>query len=277
MKVISISSKVMRSFSKNGVKVLKFTALDAFSHINHAVSTRDGGVSTQKELSSMNLGTHTSDSIDNVRENYKRFCDASGFDAQRIVLGNQTHSANIRYATEDDMGKGVFRDRDYTDVDALVTDIRNLPLVIHTADCVPVSFVDMKGRAIGNAHCGWKGTYHSLASLTAKELYDRFGVPAKDLFCTIGPCICADCYEVSKELYDDFVLKFGKRETLVCKNDRYYIDLPGLNKELLIEYGVKKDNIVLSDICTCENTDLLYSHRGQGPERGIFASFLELI
>ena len=267
----------MRIFTKDNIKVLKFRALDAFSHVNHAVSTRSGGVSTQKGLSSLNLGTHTNDSLENVRENYKRFCEVAGFDAERIVLGNQTHSANIRYATEADMGKGVFCDRDYTDVDALVTDIRNLPLVIHTADCVPVSFVDVKGRAIGNAHCGWRGTFSRLAPLTAKELEIRFGVAPEDLFCTIGPCICKDCYEVSKDLYDDFVAEFGQSNCLINKDAKYYIDLPGLNRELLIQYGVKEENIAVSDICTCENTDLLFSHRAQGPERGIFASFLELI
>ncbi len=267
----------MRSYIKNDVQVLKFISLDAFSHINHAVSTRNGGVSRQKELSSLNLGTYTSDTIENVRENYRRFCIASGFDAERIVLGNQTHSSNIRYATPDDMGKGVFCERDYTDVDALITDYHKLPLVIHTADCVPIAFVDVKGRAIGNAHCGWRGTFSRLATKTAKELFERFGVAPKDLFCTLGPCICKNCYEVSKTLYDDFINEFGKRKTFINQRGKYYIDLSGLNKELLMEYGVKEENISLSDICTCENSNLLFSHRAQGPERGIFASFLELI
>ncbi len=275
--MIYINSRTMRSYTENDIQVLKFKALDEFYHINHAVSTRSGGVSSEKGLSSLNLGTHTNDTIENVRENYKRFCAAAGFNAERIVLGNQTHSANIRYATEADMGKGVFLERDYTDVDALVTDCRNLPLVIHTADCVPISFIDIKGRAIGNAHCGWRGTFSRLATLTAKELFSRFGVAPDDLFCTIGPCICKNCYEVSKALYDDFINEFGNSQCFINKNGKFYIDLAGLNKELLIEYGVREDNIVVSDICTCENSHLLYSHRAQGAERGIFASFLELL
>ncbi len=267
----------MRFVTKNGVTVIKFKALDHLSHINHTVSTRLGGVSEESELASLNLGTHTDDDFENVRENYRRFCLASGYDVNKLVLSNQTHSDNVLYVTSADAGKGVFKERDYTDVDALVTDEKNLPLVIHTADCVPVSFSDIKGRAIGNAHCGWRGTYKKLAEKTVGELNRLFGVNPQNLVCTIGPAICKNCYEVSKDLFEDFQNKFCPSEYLIEKDGKYYIDLLGLNYSILVGCGVKKENITISDICTCENTDILYSHRGQGPKRGIFASVIELI
>lgn len=263
--------------SKGDITVLKFKALSSMPHIRHAVSTRGGGVSSKSGLESLNLGTHTADSIDNVRENYRRFCDAAGFDVQRLVLGNQTHSLNVRYATDVDCGKGVFKERDYTDVDALVTDCKNLPLVIHTADCVPVCYADKKGRAVAGAHCGWRGTFGELAAITLDELKNRFGIMAHDVVCTIGPCICSGCYEVSEDLFCRFVQKFGKSDSLVIKDGHFYIDLAHINRQILIACGVSADNIIVSDLCTCCNTDHLFSHRGQGPERGILASVIELI
>ena len=261
---------------KGQIKLLKFKALDNLEYINHTVSTRCGGVSSKDGLESLNLGTYTADSIENVRENYRLFCSFAGYDEKRLVLGNQTHSLNVRYATSADSGKGIFLERDYTDVDALITDEKNLPLVIHTADCVPVSFIDTKLKVIGAAHCGWRGTIGELSRKTIEAMINKFGTNPEDIVSTVGPCICQMCYEVSEDLYNDFLNKFGKNEALIKKDLSYYIDLAMINKQILIKCGVKEDNIIVSDLCTCCNTDILYSHRGQGPKRGIFASVLEI-
>ncbi len=274
--MVGINTEVMNICTKDDLVYLKFKALDKFDFVNHAVSTRHGGISDMEGLESLNLGTYTADSMDNVRENYRRFCKAAGFDEKRAVLGNQTHSTNIRYATEADCGKGIFKDRDYTDIDALITDVKNLPLVIHTADCVPVGFIDIKNHVIGNAHCGWRGTFGMLSALVIDAMAERFGTDPRDLICTVGPCICSDCYEVSKDLYDKFREKFGDDAALKF-NGSYYIDLALLNKHILIKNGVCEDNIIVSDLCTCCNSRELYSHRGQGPKRGIFASVLTIV
>jgi len=274
--VIDILSEKMSLTQKGQLKLLKFKDLDKFDFINHTVSTRFGGVSSKEGLQSLNLGTYTSDTPENVRENYRLFCDAAGYDVKRLVLGNQTHSLNVRYVTEADCGKGIFKDRDYTDVDALITDIKNLPLVVHTADCVPVSFIDTRLKVIGIAHCGWRGTFGELSKLTLDAMNNKFGTNPCDVVCAVGPCICQMCYEVSEELFNEFANKFKKSDALIINNSSFYIDLALINKQILIESGVKEENIIISDICTCCNNELLYSHRGQGPKRGIFASVLEL-
>ena len=262
---------------KDGITLLKYKALMKYDFIRQAVSTRYGGVSTKKGLRSLNLGTATADEWENVIENYRRFCKASDFEIENLVLGKQTHSTNVRTVTKKDCGKGVLVERDYTDVDALITSEKNIPLIIHTADCVPVTFIDTKGRAIGNAHSGWRGTFGEISKKTVEKLKAEYGVLPNELFCTIGPNICQKCYEVSKELFESFEQKFGTSDSLVTGGDRYFIDLAGINRQILIESGVKEDNIIMSDLCTCCRGDLFFSHRGQGPERGIIASGLELI
>lgn len=272
-----IESNVFYEEKKDGITLLKYKALMKYDFIRQAVSTRSGGVSTKKGLESLNLGTSTADEWENVVENYRRFCSASGFEIKNLVLGKQTHSINVRTVTKNDCGKGVLVERDYTDVDALITNEKNIPLIIHTADCVPVAFIDTKARAIGNAHSGWRGTFDEIAKNTVEKLKSEFGVMPNELLCTIGPNICQKCYEVSKDLFESFKQKFGESESLVIDGDRYYIDLSGINRQILIESGVKEDNIIMSDLCTCCRGDLFFSHRGQGPERGIIASGLELI
>ena len=81
-----MQSEVMNSYTKNGVIYLKYKIFDEFDFINHAVSTRHGGVSTKEHLQTLNLGSHTADTKENILENYRRFCDAAGFDINKLVL-----------------------------------------------------------------------------------------------------------------------------------------------------------------------------------------------
>ena len=247
---------------------------EKYSFIRFAVSTREGGVSVGNELGTLNLGSKTSDKIENVRENYKRFCDALSFNTENIVLGNQTHSDNIRLVTTKDAGKGVFKERDYNDIDAIITNEKEIPLAKHTADCVPVSFIDTKNKAIGNAHCGWKGTYLCLSSKTLAEMNKHFGTDPKDVTAIIGPCIHKCCYEVSEDLYQKFLEKFHDNSVIFTENSKFFLDLPGINKNILEDAGV--NTILVSDLCTCCNKDIFFSHRGLGPKRGIFATFIEI-
>lgn len=245
-----------------------------FDFIRFAVSTREGGVSEGEALGTLNMGSKTRDSKENVQENYRRFCSALGFDAQKVVLGNQTHSKNVRLVTKADAGKGVFCDRDYDDVDSIITNTPEITLAIHTADCVPVTLIDTKNKAIGNAHCGWKGTFSCLAEITLKEMNKAFGTVAENVTAIIGPCIHKCCYEVSEDLYSQFLEKFNDNSLIFKENDRFFLDLPGINKKILENSCVK--NVLMSDLCTCCNKDIFYSHRGLGPERGIFATFIQI-
>jgi len=271
-----MNSKVMRICEKNGVTFLKHKIFDSIPFINHAVSTRHGGVSAGDKLKSLNLGFKTDDKKENVIENYKRFCNAADFDVNSLVFAKQTHSTNVRIADKNDCGKGIFRERDYTDVDAHITNIPGISLVIHTADCVPVAFVDTKNKAIGNAHCGWRGTFGKLAVKTLSEMTKNFGTHPNDVICAIGPCICAKCYEVSEDLYIDFKNKFSFDDAIFEKEGKFFLNLALINKLMLIEAGVKEENIAISDLCTCCEKKDLYSHRGLGPKRGLISSVISI-
>ena len=116
--------------AKNTVTYLTSDALDG---VCHGFSTRPGGVSPAP-WDSLNLGVGRGDNIENVRENYRRFCAALGTDAHRVVLSKQIHEDVVRHVTEADAGKGLWRDRDYASVDGMVTDVPHLPLVVFSAD-----------------------------------------------------------------------------------------------------------------------------------------------
>ena len=94
--------------AENGVVYLTWPAIEKIEGIRHAFSTRIGGVS-KEHLSSMNLSFSRGDDPANVRENYRRFCEAAGFEVENIVTSDQTHTTKVRYVTKADCGSGVTR------------------------------------------------------------------------------------------------------------------------------------------------------------------------
>lgn len=249
-----------------------------FDFVKHASSTRFGGVSKTDYLASMNLGFKTDDLRENVIKNYELFCEETKIQKEDLVFSSQFHNANIKEVFQNDRGKGLIYPMDYEDFDGLVTNEKNVALTIFSADCVPILFLDPKNKAIGAAHCGWRGTFKELASKMIKELGRLYGSQPEDILTAICPAIKSCCYEVSKDLYDDFILKFPFLENSECAIEKcggYYLDLPLINKTLLENAGVK--NIEVSNYCTSCRSDMFFSHRKSGGKRGICAHIIELI
>ncbi len=156
---------------ENGLLIKTSTVL---SDVRHGFSTRIGGVSPAP-WDSLNLGVGRGDDMDRVRENYRRFCAALGVDEHRAVLSKQVHENNVRHVTAEDCGKGLFRDRDYTSVDAMVTDTPGIPLVVFSADCGIILLHDPVHEAVGAAHAGWRGAACGIAYKTVRRMQELFG------------------------------------------------------------------------------------------------------
>ncbi|WP_461881008.1 peptidoglycan editing factor PgeF [Fusicatenibacter sp.] len=266
--------------AKNGVVYLTWSALEELSMIRHAFSTRLGGVSSGY-LSSMNLSYSRGDEPENVRENYRRFCEAAGFAMEQIVTSDQTHTTNVRYVTKRDCGSGVTRERDFHEIDGMITDEPGVVLATFYADCVPLYFVDPVHRAIGLSHSGWRGTVHKMGQVTLNAMQERFGTETKDVIAAIGPSICQDCYEVSGDVIGEFRAAFPEKlhETLFYEkpDGKYQLNLWEANRQILLAAGVPEKQIHLPNLCTCCNPELLYSHRASKGKRGNLAAFLSLI
>ncbi len=261
---------------ENIVSYLEFEAFKKQSWLTHAFSTRLGGVSCGC-FASMNLGFGRGDDAA-VAENYRRFGKAVGFDWTKVVLSHQTHTTNVRLVTKEDAGKGTVRERDYTDVDGLITNEPGLPLVTFYADCVPLYFADLKNKAIGLSHSGWRGTVGRMGEQTLKAMHEAFGTNPQDVIAAVGPSICGDCFEVGSEVVAEFANAFSKEQMkLLChagNGDRSYIDLWKANRIVLEEAGIPEQNISVTNLCTRCNPDLLYSHRIMGAQRGNLAAVL---
>ena len=264
---------------KNGVTYLSFPALDATGLVSHAFSTRHGGVS-EGVFSSMNFSFTRNDDPQHVMENYRRMAAVLGTDAEKMVLSYQTHTTNVRKVTEEDAGKGIVKERDYQDVDGLITDIPGITLVTFYADCVPLYFVDPVHRAVGLSHSGWRGTVHRMGKATLEAMNREYGTEPADVIACIGPSICQDCFEVGPEVAAEFADGFAEQyhnDLFYQKPDgKYQVDLWRANQIVLREAGIQANQIQTTDICTRCNPSHLFSHRIMGTERGNLAAFLVL-
>ena len=263
---------------KNGVSFLAYPVFEKLSRFYHGFSTRKGGVS-KGVYTSMNLSFTRGDREADVMENYRRIAKAIGFPVESLVCADQTHTTNIRIVTEEDRGKGVTRERDYRNIDGLVTNVSGITLTTFYADCVPLFFIDPVNRAIGLSHSGWRGTVGRIGAKTLEIMEKEYGTRAKDVYAAIGPSICQDCYEVSGDVAEQFIQEFlagGEDRSLVYQkeNGKYQLNLWRANELVLQEAGISSEHISLPGICTCCNPELLFSHRASKGRRGNLCAFL---
>lgn len=261
------------------VPFLYFKNLEDTNLVNHGFSTRLGGVS-KNHLGTMNLSFTRGDDDENVFENYRRITNAMELDYEKLVLSHQTHTTNILVVTKEDMGKGLTREKEYTDIDGFITNERGITLVTFYADCVPLLFVDPVNKAIGASHSGWRGTVNKMGKVTVDRMHQEYGTNPQDIIAAIGPSICMDCYEVSEEVIEEFARNFSQTimEDICYKkeNGKYQLDLWKANKYVLLEAGIKEENIAVTNICTCCNSNLLFSHRASHGLRGNMAALIGL-
>ncbi len=232
----------------------------------HAFTTRRGGVS-RDYLESLNLGAHRGDDPKNVAENYRILGDALGFSPENLVLTNQVHGNRVRIVTKRD-AKGSFSNRDYPECDGLVTNDPGVALMVFSADCTPILFYDPVTGAVGAAHAGWRGTAQKIAATVVETMVSAFGCDPKNIRAAIGPNIGACCFETDADVPEAMKAAFGEAANafITPKNDKFFVDLKGINALCLRDAGVQ--NIEISTHCTACRPDLYWSHRVTRGHRG---------
>ncbi len=257
---------------------LSFPLLEETGMVKHCFTTRQGGVS-QGIFASLNLSFSRGDDREAVEENFRRVSQVLGTRYEDFVLTDQTHTTNVRRVGKEDAGKGLTRERGYADVDGLITNEPGLTLSTFFADCVPLYFADTKNCAIGLSHSGWRGTVGRMGRATLEAMRREFGTEPEHVVCAIGPSICQDCYEVSQDVAEQFMQEFpGHRQEILTDkgNGKYQLDLWRANEIVLLEAGIRKEHLSVTDICTCCNPRELFSHRASQGRRGNLGAFLSL-
>ncbi|MBU3158574.1 peptidoglycan editing factor PgeF [Clostridium frigoris] len=166
-------------------------------------------------------------------------------------------------------------DGNIKDGDALITNKKNRAIGVFTADCVPVILVDTNKNVIAAIHSGWKGTNALIVSKTIKRMQETYGTLTKNIMAYIGPHIGGCCYEVSKELIEEFTSKDIYSNIKISYNNK--LDLEKCIIAQLNERGIKEKNIKTTNACTsCSKEYELYSYRSSENNYGRMFSFVYL-
>ena len=244
----------------------------------HGFSTRLGGVS-EGDFASLNFrsGGPSPDSREQVRENYRRFCEALGVEETGLVLSRQVHEDTVRHVTGADKGKGLSVPADYT-ADALVTNEPGVSLMVFSADCIILLLWDPVSRCVGAVHAGWRGTALDLPAKTVREMGRLFGAKPSNIRAAVGAGIGPCCFETHDDVPDAMRSAFGAgaEAYIAPKGEKWTVDLKAMNAWRLRESGVQGDHIDICGTCTACCPTLYWSHRRTGDRRGVQGGLIGL-
>ena len=241
----------------------------------HAFTTRLGGVS-RGIYESLNLGQNRGDDPEKVRENYRILGVALGFDYRDLVFTRQVHGSTVRTVGKNDRHE-LFSLIPY-EADGLVTNASGLPLIVFTADCVPVLMHDPKADVAAAIHCGWRSTVADILG-EALSAMSALGARAENITVAIGPAIGKCCFEVGPEVSKAIRDLLGTdAEAFIRPGNpgKFYADLHGVCRARLLQLGLNSGNIALSDECTVCSHEKYWSHRHTKGKRGSQAAVIML-
>ena len=206
-------------------------------------------------------------SSDEQQEEYNKIMNDLNFKA-KFIKPNQTHTNNVEIVTENNI------DDKFLNTDGLLTNLKNVALVVSLADCQGILLYDKNKQVIGAVHSGWKGTLNKIVENAVNLMINKFNSNPENIEAYITPSILKCCFEVDKDVVDMFKEKYNNIDDLITLGDikeekqKYYIDTVEINKRVLLNLGLKNENIILSNICSKCNNNIIHSHRADGINSG---------
>lgn len=212
----------------------------------------------------VNLAITLKDIDAKSRQDMSKVCKEANFNIDNLTSNIQIHSDIVNVIDSSNIGQKI-------EGDALITNIKNVPLLVFTADCVPIAMIDKKNKAIAVVHAGWRGTYDRIVQKTLEQMKINYNTSVSDVVCVIGPSIGPCCYEVSEELVEKFNtnLTNSNEKFYIIEDNKYFLDLWKINEYLLKSSEIAKENIINLNLCTSCKADEFHSYRKhkQTPKR----------
>lgn len=229
---------------KDGIEWLEFELLADIPGLIHGIFLRHGGVS-KGGYHSLNVGGGTGDDPKNVAENRRRLFET--LNIKQWVGGQQVHG-NAVVCVKD-------VNQDVGECDALITDRKEIGLMIKHADCQSAILYDPMHRAVANVHSGWRGQVKNVYAATIQQMMNTFDSKPENLLVGISPSLgpnCAEFIHYKTEFPEEF-WKFQVRPQ--------YFDLWAIARDQLQASGILPHHIQIAQICTCTETEDYFSYR----------------
>lgn len=227
------------------MKLIKSKELSKYKNISHGFFGSKGGCS-KGIYNSLNCGIGSNDKKLNVRRNLNIVLKKIKSKSEKVILPKQVHSNKFHYISKKNNKTIV--------CDALITNQKNIPIGVLTADCAPLLIYDKKKKIIAVIHAGWRGAYKGIIKKVIHFLYNK-GCKKKDIITVIGPCISVSSYEIKMDFLKRFLSKDKKNKVFFkFSNNKIFFNLKRYIKYQLIKLGIKKIEIINKDTYKLKET-----------------------
>jgi len=215
--------------------------------------------------------------------------EADPHNIQKTALehGNNVVIVNQEYLAKDK------KERARILADGMITNLKEIPLMVAAADCAPIGIYDPENQAIGVFHSGRKGTLKQVGPKGIMKMAESYGSKLEDLLVAIGPYADGERFEIGQDVRDQFLSakdEEGKSiytpeeiETFFKPNPEnpgfYFLDTGLAIKTSLLKAGILEEHIQVSQYSTMseEGNQLFPSERLEGKDaRDSFAFMMAL-
>lgn len=207
-------------------------------------------------FTSLNVGAYVGDEEEAVKENRRKVRDSLG--VPYLLSAKQVHGTGIYCLTEP-----IIETTEIDGVDALITDLADVGLMIQQADCQAVLLFDPAKAVIAAIHCGWRGSVQGILAKVITIMVEKYGTLQADIQAVIspslGPC-CAEFVNYQQELPEEF------HQFMVRDN---YFDFWQISRFQLMNAGVSEKNIETTALCTCCSDNYFSYRRATRLSRGV--------
>jgi len=232
--------------------------LNNFANLTHTFTSKIDG----------NLAFHVNDDLDSVIYRHKTLANKLSYDIHSLIHMKQVHSDLVHVINENDNF-----DNPQT-CDALITDKKNIPLMVMVADCSPILFYDDSKCVIGVAHAGRQGAFKNIVQNVIDMFIHKYNSNTKDIYVSIGASISKCCYEVGREIYAE-AKKLKLDYAIEKKEDTFYLNISQILKKQLLDTGIQENNIEISSECTSCKNEKYFSFRADS-NTGRFSGIIML-
>ena len=221
-----------------------------------------------------NITHYCGDSEEHVAECRMELCSFLGIEDKNLILPRQTHGNKVICI---DKAFRELQKEKQTELlhgmDAIITDLPQTCIGVSTADCIPILLYDDEQRVVAAVHAGWRGTVGNIAKECINAMCHNYGCVVANIKAIIAPGISLEAFEVGDEVYEKFadagfaMAKIAKRYP-AAQGEKWHIDLWEANRLLMIDAGIKENNITITGICTYTRHEEFFSARRLGINSG---------
>ena len=181
--------------NQNGLKIYTADALSKYNDkVKYCVTTRLGGVS-KFPYNTLNISFKNIEERENSNKNLDIVCEKLGFTRKNVIGIFEEHTDKVLVIDEKNKDEYLFDNHHNHVYDSVITNVKNIPLLITIADCNGIVMYDTKNNVIANIHSGWKGTIQKIYLKTLQKMQEVYGTNPTDVICIYSPTIQKCCWK----------------------------------------------------------------------------------